>query len=918
MFKFLPSLFICILIISTSAAQEFKITGTVIDALSKKPLEATTIYAESPKDSSLIAYTITDENGFFELEDRSRLKTLRLFFSYTGYKTLSKEIIPKPLVALGSIFMEEQAQQLKGVSVIGERVPITIKKDTMEFNAESFKTRPDATVEEVLKKLPGVQVDSDGKITVNGKEVDKVLVNGQVFFSNDPKVATKSLPKDVIDKIQITDTKTEAQEYTGEEGDGENKTINLTIKEDKNKGYIGRMAAGYGTDDRYQVNGLLNYFNDTQRASFIASSNNINNSGFSFDEIYDMVGNTQGGYSGARDAGLLNNFGNGITTSSNIGGSYADAKKGKYEVDGNYFFGYSDSFNNQRTSRETILPNQRFFSEDDSRFTGSTNSNRGAANLEFDIDTTLRVSVQPSMSINRTNSQNVNTSSTTNADGELVNSNDRTRLEDGFQRNFSNRLNIIKKLDTIGKFISLTFSNNNTENNNTSNLNSLRETFGDDPQVQLLNQLSEVSNKGNSYELEVEYRQPLLDKWFLDLGYQYANDDQKNNKVVMDFDEDSNRFTLFNEALSSDFNFKSIQQTPSVGLRRRGEKLSLRLNASYTFTDLSNRDFLQNTSFSRSYKNFLFGGRLRYSLGKNKRFYANYRTRLNLPAVNQLQPVPNVNDPLNIVIGNPDLSPAVIHSINFNYDDYNWKERTGFYVYSNIDIEKNRVSAISTTDEDFLRTTRFTNIDGNYNGYAGVGYSKQIKKDSTFSANFNIRPSLRFGRQVSFTNGIELEARSFDVSPYVSTTLNFRELVEFEPGYGISFNSTQYNLDNIEDIKYTSQNLNLRITTYWPENLVWGNDIRYTYNGNVGPGFRRDALFWNMSLGFDILDKKATLKVLAYDLLNQNTNVRRTTGEDFIQDFQGTVLQRYFMGSFTYKFDQFGGKKPNSGNRYRN
>lgn len=913
MYKILPSFLFCILFLSISSAQEFKVTGTLVDALSKRPMEATTVYAESPKDSALVAYTISDKDGFFELEDRSDQKELNLFFSFNGYKTLSMKIPLKSLVKLGRIQMEEQVEELKGVNVVGERVPITIKKDTMEFNADSFKTRPDATVEEVLKKLPGVQVDSDGTITVNGKEVNKVLVNGQVFFSNDPKVATKSLPKEVIDKIQITDTKTKAQEFTGEESDGENKTINLTIKKDKNKGYIGRLAAGYGTDERYQVNGLLNYFNDTERVSFIASANNINNSGFSFDEIYDMVGNTRGGYDGAREAGLINNFGNGITTSSNLGGSYANAKKGEYEIDANYFFGYSDSFNDQTTSRENILPDRRFFSENESNFTGSTNSNRGAANLEFDIDSTLRITVQPSMSVNRTNSNRMNSSTTINEIGELINRNERTQLEDGFQRNFSNRFSIIKKFDTIGRFVRLSFSNTNIENKSTSNLNSIREVFGDNPQEQLLNQLSEVANNQNYYEVEIDFRQPLIEKWFLDLGYAYGNDDRNNLKSVSDFDPNDNGYTSFNEGLSSDFNFKSVQQTPSVGIRRRGEKLNLRFGAAYVFTDLNNDDYLQNTSFSRAYKNLLFRGGLRYAMGKNKRFYASYRTRLNLPSVNQLQPIPNLNNPLNVVIGNPDLSPAVNHGFNFNYNDYDWKERTGIYIYSNIDIEKNRVSAVTTTDEDFLRTTRYTNIDGNYNGYAGFGYSREVTKDSLFSAKFNFRPGLSFGQRVSFTNGTELKAKSFDVSPYISTTLNYRELVEFEPGYGISLNNTKYNLDNIEDVKYTAQNLSARLTTYWPENLVWGNDIRYTYNGNVGPGFRKDALFWNMSLGLDLFNKQATVKILAYDLLNQNTNVRRTTGEDFIQDFQGTVLQRYFMGSFTYKFDQFGGKK--DGNR---
>jgi len=234
------------------------VKGKIVDATSGAPIEAATIYAETVRDSSLITYTITNAEGVFALEGRTAYKKVRLAFSSNGYASQSKEIELKPLLEVGSIKLEEQVQELQGIDVIGERVPITIKRDTLEFNADSFKTRPDATVEDVLKKLPGVEVDSDGTITVNGKEVNQVLVNGQVFFSTDPKVATKTLTKDIISKIQITDTKTKEQEFIGEEGDGENKTINLTLKEDKNKGYIGRLSGGYGTDERYQANGLVN------------------------------------------------------------------------------------------------------------------------------------------------------------------------------------------------------------------------------------------------------------------------------------------------------------------------------------------------------------------------------------------------------------------------------------------------------------------------------------------------------------------------------------------------------------------------------------------------------------------------------------------------------------------------------------
>ncbi len=554
------SIALCFLILffSFSNAQDFIIKGKIVDAFSKVPLESATVYVESLKDSTLITYSISENNGAFELEGKTKLKEANIFFSYNGYKTLVMKLNIKPSVDLATVQMEEQAQELKGVQVLGERVPITIKKDTLEYNADSFSVRPDATVEEVLKKLPGVEVDSDGKITVNGKEVNEITVDGQVFFSKDPKVVTKSLPKEVIDKIQITDTKTKKQQFTGEESDGENMSINLTIKKDKNKGYMGRVAAGYGTDERYQANGLLNYFNNKERISFIASSNNINNSGFSFDEIYDMVGNTRGGYSGARESGLINNYGNGITTSSNLGGSYANAKKGEYEIDGNYFFAYSDNYNDQKTSRENILPDRRFFSDSESSFKGTTNSNRGGANIEYDIDETLRISIEPSMSVNRTTSKSINNATSTDANGELINSNERTSDDDGFQRNFSNQFNIMKKLDTLGRFVSFSFSNTNTENKNISNLVSNRQVFGDDPSEENLDQLSNVDNKRDSYDLEVSYRHPLTEKLFLDFEYEYRHDNRDNKKDVLNYEEATNRYTDFDETLSSDFNFKNV------------------------------------------------------------------------------------------------------------------------------------------------------------------------------------------------------------------------------------------------------------------------------------------------------------------------------------------------------------------------
>ncbi|ETN93907.1 outer membrane beta-barrel protein [Zhouia amylolytica] len=903
-------------------AQDYTITGTVKEKESQQLLESATIYAESIKDSTLISYTISENNGGFQLDFKTSEPKVNVFFTYNGYKSVMKEfVLNKPKFEVGDILLQPQLQELDGVSVVGERIPITIKKDTLEFNADSFKTRPDATVEDVLKKLPGVEIDSEGKITVNGKEVNQVLVNGQVFFSNDPKVATKSLPKEIISKIQITDTKTKTQEFAGEEGNGETKTINLTIKEDKNKGMMGRLSAGYGTDDRYQLNGLLNYFNNKERVSILTGANNINNAGFSFDEIYDMVGNTSRGISfnsnGAFSVGGMSfGFGQGIVTTSNLGASYANAKKGKYELDANYFFTSSDSYNDQRTNRENFLPDGSFFTNSESNFEGTTKSHRGAANLEFDIDETLRISVQPAMSVNNTDSENISATESISDQDELINRNRSRTVSNGEQRNFSNQLNIFKKLDTIGRYIRFGFSNNNTENMNVSNFYTRREVFGDNPSDEELDQKTFTNATTDSYNLGFTYNHPLSKKTFVSLGYNFRNAMNKNEKSVFDYDEVSQVYDDFNTLLSSDFNFENKQHYPEAGFRRNGEKFRFGLSARYFFTELDNEDFLQSTTFNNKYENLLFTANANYSFDKRKRMSLWYYSDLNMPSVRQLQPVPDVSNPLNVVIGNPDLNPSTNHSLSLSFNNYNWQERTGMFFHASLRAETDKIVAVTTTDEDFIRTTEYRNIDGNYSIYGSARYSKQFKKDSTFTAKINIKPYFNYNKGVSFSNGQQLESNSYSITPRISTTLNFLEMLELEPGYEFGYTDTRYNLSAVDDINFVTQRATLKTTTYWPKNLIWGNDISYTYNSNVGPGFDKDALFWNMSLGMQMFKEKATLKVLAYDLLNQNNNTRRSTGTDYIQDFQGTVLQRYFMMSFTFKFDQFGGKKKKSSMMY--
>ncbi|NQY06563.1 MAG: carboxypeptidase-like regulatory domain-containing protein, partial [Flavobacteriaceae bacterium] len=255
-------------LIGYSQSVQFKVSGTIVAQEDQTPLESATVFLQKQKDSSLVTYTITDKNGKFSLQEKLFDTNVELFISYVGFGNYSKKINAQetPELELGNIGLAESANQLDEV-IVRAVAPITIKKDTLEFNVKSFKTKKDATVEDLLKELPGVEVDEEGKIKVNGKEVSKILVNGKPFFGDDPTITTRNLTKDIIEKVQITDTKSKSEAFTGEEGDQENKTINLTIKEENNKGTFGRLAAGAGSDKRFEYAGIVNRFDNDRRIS---------------------------------------------------------------------------------------------------------------------------------------------------------------------------------------------------------------------------------------------------------------------------------------------------------------------------------------------------------------------------------------------------------------------------------------------------------------------------------------------------------------------------------------------------------------------------------------------------------------------------------------------------------------------------
>lgn len=920
---FIFTLLLCSL--GFSQSYPFKISGKILAEKEKTPIEAATIHLEKANDSTVISYTISNEKGSFSLEGKSFNKNVRLYVSFIGMdnyvKTISLE--KNPTLNLGTIPLKETTNILDEI-VVRSRAPITIKKDTLEFNVKSFKTKKDANVEDLLKKLPGVEVDENGKITVNGKPVNKILVNGKPFFGNDPTITTKNLSKEIIEKIQVTDTKSKSEAFSGESGDANNKTINLTISKENNKGWFGRVSAGGGTDKRYEAATMINRFNNDTRFSVLASTNNINSPGFSFGEIEKMYGGNSSVWFGNNGSfgigGRQFGGGSGIITSKMAGATYADTYSEELDVNANYIFSHSNSDNVSKNNREynVIIPdpndptktiNNNYFTNSNTTSNNENFNHNLDASFDIEIDTTFLINVAPRFVLNKRESSSSRNNETLDRNRVLTNQFTSSSNVSNESKNFENSISITKRIGKKGSFIKASLTNQIDQTTGNDFNNSTIRTFGSNPTTEIRNQKSIIDNDLKGIRSNISYRLPIKAKeLYIDVKYRYNRSERSNKESTFDFNNTTQDYTDFNTTLSSDFIYNDITKTPSLNLVYNRKKMRLNLEVGQVLRTLENRDQLRpNLSLEKDFNNISINSSFRYSFDSKASIYFDYSLDNDAPSVSQLQPFSDVTNPSNIITGNPNLKPSQTHRIYMNFNKYNWQKRTGFYSYIGGGIRKNQIVSRTTINDKLIRTTTYDNADGGYYLWGGMSYNKNVKIDSLTSINLRVGGRLSANRNINFLNNIKNTTSSRSLTPTLGFNFKWNKIISIEPSYNISFTNTSYSQNQIQDQNFMRHNLNIRTRTNIPKKLEWQNDIRYTYNSNI-IGFNKSAWFWNATLAYSILKDKGTITLKAYDLLNQNNNVRRRTENNYIENSESTVLQQYFMLGFSWKFNSLGKK----------
>lgn len=918
MIKVLSLTFCFCIITMTIFSQSSKgiITGRLMDSTGKEPISLATVAVYQVRDSSLITYRLSDPNGLFKVPGLPLNDSIRIIISFVGSRTYRLNILlteMNPQFAFDTITIHPDLQSLDEILVMAEIPPIIVRNDTIEFNANSFKTLPSALVEDLLRKLPGVDVDGQGNITVNGRKVNKLYVDGKEFFGSDPQMATKNLPANIIDKVQVTDDKEQLRMNPDLPKGQVGQIINLKLKKAIKKGWFGKAYAGAGTDSRHETGGIFNLFRDTLQVSLLGYTNNINKPGFGMGDVMNMGGFQRSGTNSIMvrsDGGFaLNNIsfggtGNGIQRSTGAGINLNNQLKKNLTLNFQYFYGQIKS------DVSSLRNTQQFFSDTTMAIRNTSNgesgnySHRLGGYVKWKIDSTSDFEFRPSLTFNRDKGQQLVDYKTSNNHLGMLNESNNIQNDNNKGLEFSQEISYYKSFKKNGRSLytgaTLTLSGDNNEReNNAENI------FYDNGQgiESLLNQLRKRSLDNHSINASINYNEPLGKSFTLRVGESLNIFNNRDNVNTFLDNNNDKHYTTPDPSLTNGFKRRGFKSTSSLSLKFSHKKWSVSPGINYQVLDINN-SFEKNPSIEQRFNYFLPS--LSIYIGG---WMINYNVSASEPSVDALQPVENNTNPLYIQKGNPSLKPSVSHSLSL----YNYKYLTKSNFNYNLNIvgsmQNDAVIYARTIDKEGVQVTTPVNADGSWYAQASGSINKQFKFHNDWKLSTGARLWATFNRNLILLNQHQSTSQNWWLNPSANFSFNWKDVFEFRQDFGLNWRKSTYSNDIFPAIQSTAYNTTSEIIIRTPNHFVWETSIDYRHNPEVAQGFQKDVVKWNAAVNFLFLkEDRAQLKLSVFDLLNKNKQVYRNISENLIEDNETMVLQRYFMLTFTYNFRKFGGK----------
>ncbi len=928
-------------------AQNVVITGKALDSISKSPMISATVVLND-KNKETKYHDLTNIKGEFEIKEVKQGEyTLKI--TYVGYRDIEKKIIVKDKdIKLGNLFVSQTNITTDEVDVTANAPIGEQKEDTTIFNANSIKTLPDANAEDLVKKLPGVQVESDGKVKAQGEEVKKVLVDGKQFFGDDPTLSLRNLPADVIDKVQIYDKMSEQAEFTGFDDGQSSKTMNIITKNNKRSGTFGKFSGGYGHQDKYIASLNLNIFDNAQRISMMGISNNISQQNFSIMDILDMAGGggqrgqflrmafRGGGPGGFRPGGgesrMLSQSGigdfmvgqmDGISSTHAFGINYSDDWSEDIEFSGSYFFNYTENRNDQTLNREyTLISDSLSYYNQNTDSYNKNNNHRFNFRLKYDIDTNNSIILRPYLTVQASNVDNNQLSEYLLSDGNPLNTSDNLYKSSYEGLNFSNELLYRHKFETKGRTFSISLNTGLNDKNGSGNqltesmYNKMNQTTYD-----TLNQKSISPVGGYGLSGNISYTEPLADNQQLQFSYNANYNLNNSDKRTYDFNPESIDYDILDTMLSNKFDNYYFTQRPELSYRLKSDEMNFTAGLAYQRAELNSlQDFPHSLSMNYKFDNILPSMRLTYKFSKTDNLNIFYRTSTNSPSISQLQNVIDVSNPMQLSTGNPALEQQYSHFLMGRFSSFSADFNNVILGFTSFNYRTNTIanSTFIATQDTTLERGIILPAGGQLTKPVNLGASMNISSFFTYGFPINLiksKMNLNLGgsysRTPSLVNNITNFLNAYNTNLQIVLTSNISEDLDFtlssRGNFAITKNSIREELDN--NYNYYTNSLNFQWIIW--EGVFFNVDLRNQFYTGLVQENNNNFTLLNLGIGKKLFTNNAgEIKLTVFDALKQNKSIQTNVTDYYIEYSQNKILQQYIMLTFTYNLRAFGGMQP--------
>ncbi|HEX7904505.1 MAG TPA: outer membrane beta-barrel protein [Chitinophagaceae bacterium] len=899
------------------------------DTTLKQSLKGATIAILNSSDSSLVRYDVSEENGSFQLENIP-LGNYIVRITFLGYEEIGMKISlsrEKKEHNAGTLYLQKKEGILEAVIV--KAVAVVIKGDTTEFNASFFKTIPNASTEDLLKKLPGVEVERDGTIKTQGETVTRILVDGKRFFGNDPKMATRNLPADIIDKIQVIDAKSDQSAFSGIDDGDRVRTINITTKKDRKKGLFGKASAAAGNEGRNAFAISANRINGDQRISFIGQRNNINNQNFSIQDFLGSMSQGGGGGGGGRSGGsgganVFAGGSSGISTTTGGGLNYNDAYGKNTDVSASYFYNNINTTNNRDRYKETFVINDSSLFNTNNLLSRYINENhRFDFEVNHNFDSANSILVRSNYSHQTTSSVGQTKSYTTKGVLKALSEVNAVNSSNNFGYNLSNSVLLRHRFKKRGRTISINILQNSNTNERYSDNFSDNDRFtrGRDTTDQISNTLID----GKSIGANVSYTEALGLKGILELTYNYNESQSHSDQQTFKLDKTTGLHSIEVTNLTNRFENSNISHRGGANYRRQiNTQWNYSLGMAVSNTDLVSNNLSKSTFMNQSFINLFPNLDIQFKQSRLKNFRFNYRGSTIQPNIVQLQDVVNNTNVLNIRSGNPSLKQAFSNNVTLTYNYFNRKTFRNLFISitgSSISNKIANTTILNTTQDSLLvdgyylipgaQFTKPRNLDGAYNISSNVNYGFATTNPKT---NINLTSRFSYNRDVNLFNDVKSFTHNYVIGGTVRVTMNLKEYLDLNFSSSSTYNIARYEIQPKQNGNYFNQRFSAEPTLTTKNGWMLSNDFDYIISRGQSAGFNQAIPLWNAGLA-KLFGKArlGELRVTVFDILNTNKSFTRNVEQNYVEDVRTDVLNRYFLVSFTYHLRKFKGKQK-SGN----